>query len=103
MGNQQRDTEQTTGSKPNETSQVGTHGNSGSKDWSQGQGSQNKGQGQYQGQGRPMTSDQNEWSDRSTREMQQGDETGPAEASGTGPLDQDQQPINQNRPVQQNR
>ena len=73
------------------------------KDWTQGQGSQNKGQGQYQGQGQPMTSGKEEWNDRSQREMQQGDETRPVQPSGTSPLDKDQQPVNQNRPVQQNR
>ena len=79
-----------------------------SKDWTQGQGSQNKGQGQYRGQGQPMSSGQNDsgqndWNDRAQREMQQGDETRPATPGGTSPLDKDQQPVNQNRPVQQNR
>lgn len=73
------------------------------KDWTQGQGSQNKGQGQYQGQGQPMTSGKGEWNDRAQREMQQGDETRPAQPRGSEPLDKDQQPVNQNRPVQQNR
>jgi hypothetical protein len=73
------------------------------KDWTQGQGSQNKGQGQYQGHGQPMTSDKGEWNDRAQREMQQGDETRPVQPSGTSPLDKDQQPVNQNRPVQQDR
>ena len=73
------------------------------KDWTQGQGSQNKGQGQYHGQGQPMTSDKGEWNDRSQREMQQGDETRPAQPSGTSPLDKDEQTVNQHRPVQQNR
>ena len=103
MGNKQNDTKQTTGSTPREASQVGTHGQPSSKDWTQGQGSQNKGQGQYRGQGQPMSSDQNDWNDRAQREMQQGDETQPATPGGTSPLDKDQQPVNQNRPVQQNR
>ena len=103
MGNKQRDTKETTGSTPREASQVGTPGQTSSKDWTQGQGSQNKGQGQYRGQGQPMSSGQNDWNDRAQREMQQGDETRPATPSGTSPLDKDQQPVNQNRPVQQNR
>ena len=103
MGNKQDQTKQTTGSMPRESSQVGTHGQTPSKDWSQGQGSQDKGQGQYRGQGQPMTSGQGDWNDRAQREMQQGDETRPAQPSGTSPLDKDQQPVNQNRPVQQNR
>ena len=103
MGNKQNQTKQTTGSTPRESSQVGTHGQTPSKDWSQGQGSQNKGQGQYQGQGQPMTTGKDEWNDRAQREMQQGDETRPVQPSGTSPLDKDQQPVNQNRPVQQNR
>ena len=78
------------------------------KDRTQGQGSQNKGQGQYRGQGQPMsgpatTTDQGGWNDRAQRPMQQGDETRPAQPSGTSPLDKDQQPVNQNRPDQQNR
>jgi hypothetical protein len=98
MGNKQdlKQTKQTTGSTPRESSQVGTHGQTPSKDWSQGQ-------GQYRGQGQPMSSDQNDWNDRAQREMQQGDETRPAQPSGTSPLDKDQHPVNQNRPVQQNR
>jgi hypothetical protein len=103
MGNKQHETKQTTGSTPRDTSQVGTHGQTSSKDWSQGQGSQNKGQGQYQGQGQPMSTGQNEWNDRAQREMQQGDQTRPATPSGTSPLDKDEQPVNKNRPVQQNR
>ena len=103
MGNKQDQTKQTTGSKPRESSQIGTHGQTPSKDWSQGQGSQDKGQGQSRGQGQPMTPDQGDWNDRAQREMQQGDATRPAEPSGTNPLDKDQQPVNQNRPVQQNR
>ena len=103
MGNdkKQKQTEQTTGSMPREASQVGTHGQTPSKDRAQGQGSQNKGQGQYRGQGQPMTNP--DWNDRAQREMQQGDETRPAQPSGTSPLDKDQQPVNQTRPVQQNR
>ena len=96
----QKQNKQTTGSVPHETSQVGTHGQT--KDWGPGQGSQNKGQGQYQGQGRPMT-EQGTWNDRAQREMQQGDETRPAQPEGTSPLDKDQQSVNQTRPVQQNR
>ena len=112
MGNDKNknrtDSEQTTGSMPRESSQVGTHGQTPSKDWGPGQGSQNKGQGQNQGQGQPMSpgqneSDQSDWNDRAQRDMTQGDETKPAQPSGTSPLDKDQQPVNQNRPVQQNR
>jgi hypothetical protein len=103
MGNKQDQTKQTTGSTPREPSQVGTHGQTPSKDWSQGQGSQNKGQGQHQGQGQPMNPDQSQWNDRAQREIQQGDQTRPAQPSGTDPLDKDQQPVNKNRPVQQNR
>ena len=102
MGHKQHDDKQTTGSMPRESSQVGTHGQT-SKDWSQGQGSQNKGQGRYRGQGQPMSSDQSDWNDRAQREMQQGDQTRPATPTGTSPLDKDQQPVNQHRPVQQNR
>lgn len=91
------------GNKQHDTKQAGTHGQASSKDWTQGQASQNKGQGQYRGQGQPMSSDQNDWNDRAQREMQQGDETRPATPSGTSPLEKDQQPVNQNRPVQQNR
>ena len=105
MGNdkkqKQNQTKQTTGSMPREASQVGTHAQTPSKEWTQGQGSQNKGQGQYQGQGQPMTNP--DWNDRAQREMQQGDQTRPAQPSGTSPLDKDQQSVNQTRPVQQNR
>jgi hypothetical protein len=73
------------------------------KDWTQGHGSQNMGQGQYRGQGQPMNQDQGAWNDRAQREVQPGDETRPAQPSGTSPLDQDQRPVNQHRPVQQNR
>ena len=55
MGNNKDQTKQTTGSMPRESSQVGTHGQTGSGSGLQGQGSQNKGQGQYRGQGQPMT------------------------------------------------
>ncbi len=57
MGKNKDQTKQTTGSMPRESSQVGTHGQTGSdqgqgaKNEYQGQGSQGKGQGQYQGQG----------------------------------------------------
>jgi hypothetical protein len=124
MGDKKKTT-QTTGSMPRESSQVGTHGQTG-EDWSRGQGSQNKGQGQYRGQGQPMSQDQSGWNkdtgqggytsgsdrndmsqggwnDRAQRPMQRGDETKPAQPSGTSPLDKDQHPVNQNRPVQQNR
>ena len=84
------------------TRQKGTFDQTG-KDWGQGQGSQNKGQGQNRGQAQPMNQDQSGWNDRAQREMQQGDETRPAQPSGTTPLDKDEQPVNQNRPVQQNR
>jgi hypothetical protein len=78
MGNDKRQTTQTTGSMPRASSQVGTHG-----------------QGQNQ--------DRGEWNDRAQREMQQGDQTRPAEPTGTNPLDKDQQAVNKNRPVGQNR
>ena len=120
-------TKQTTGSMPREPSQVGTHGQTGSDQGSQygkneyqGQGSQGKGQGQYRGeglnkdqdmtqgqgswkQGDPTTMSEGAWNDPAQREMQQGDRTDPAQPGGTSPLDKDQQPVNQNRPVQQNR
>ena len=58
MGKDKDQTKQTTGSMPRESSQVGTHGQTGSDQGSQyakneyqGQGSQGKGQGQYRGQG----------------------------------------------------
>jgi hypothetical protein len=88
VGDKQDQTKQTTG-----------------KDWSQGQGSQNKGQGQYRGQGQPMNqgTGQSDWNDRSQRPMQQGDETKPAQPSGTSPLDKDDQYANKSRPGQQNR
>ena len=103
MGNKQKQTKQATGTMPRESSQVDTHGQPQSKDWSQGQGSQNKGQGQYQGKGQPLSPDRGTWNDRAQRERQQGDETRPAQPSGTSPLDKDQHPVNQTRPVQQNR
>ena len=77
-------------------SKVGTHGDTGSKDWSQGQGSQDKGQGQYQGQ--PMKeAGQGNWNDRAQRPMQDGDQTRPAQPSGTKPLDKNQPAGTQNR------
>ena len=127
MGKDKDQTKQTTGSMPRESSQVGTHGQTGSdqgsqygKNENQGQGSQGKGQGQYQGQGLnkdqgmtqgqdswkqgdPTTTSEGAWNDRSQRDFQQGGGTDPAQPSGTSPLDKDQQPVNQNRPVQQNR
>jgi hypothetical protein len=79
--------------------QAGTHGDAGSKDWSQGQGSQNKGQGQYRGQGQPMKeAGQGDWNDRAQRPMQDGDQTRPAQPSGTKPLDKSQPSGTQNRP-----
>jgi hypothetical protein len=103
VGDKQNQTKQTTGTMPRESSQVGTHGDT--KDWSQGQGSQNKGQGQYQGQGQPMSqgTGQGDWNDRAQRPMQPGDETKPAQPSGTTPLAKDEHPVNKTRPVQQNR
>lgn len=115
MGHDKDKTKQTTGSMPRESSQIGTHGQTGSD-----QGSQGKGQGQYRGeglnkdqdfpqgqgswkQGDPTTPSEGAWNDRAQRDMQQGDRTDPAQPSGTSPLDKDQQPVNQNRPVQQNR
>ena len=127
MGKNKDQTKQTTGSMPRESSQVGTHGQTGSEQGSQysknefqGRGSQGKGQGQYQGrglnkdqemtqgqhswkQGDPMTTSQGAWHDPAQRDFQQGNRTDPAQPSGTSPLDKDQQPVNQNRPVQQNR
>jgi hypothetical protein len=66
-----------------------------------GQGSQGKGQGQYQGQG--LDKGQGDWNDRAQRPMQPGDDTRPAQPSGTSPLDKDEQLVNQKRPVTQNR
>ena len=127
MGKDKDKTKQTTGSMPRESSQVGTHGQTGSDQGSeyakneyQGQGSQGKGQGQDRGQGLnkdqdftqgqgswkqgdPTTASEGAWNDRAQRDMQQGDRTDPAQPDGTSPLDKDQQPVNQNRPVQQNR
>ena len=128
MGHDKDQTKQTTGSMPRESSQVGTHGQTGSdqgferKNEYQGQGSQGKGQGQYRGQGLskdqefaqgqdqsgwkqgdPTTTSEGAWNDRAQRDMQQGDRTDPMQPSGTSPLDKDQHPVNQNRPVQQNR
>ena len=117
---------QTTGSVPRESSQVGTHGQTGSdqgvgKNEYQGQGSQGKGQGQYRGQGLnkdqgsqgrdtqgqdnwkqgdPTAASEGAWNDRSQRDMQQGDRTDPAQPGGTSPLDKDQRPEYQNRPGQ---
>ena len=101
MGNDKKQTTKTTGSMPRESSQVGTHGDTGTKDWTQGEGSQNKGQGQYRGQGQPMNRDttQGGWNDRAQRPMQQGDETKPTDPSGRSPLDKDKQPVNQTRTV----
>jgi len=120
VGKNKDQTKQTTGSMPRESSQVGTHGQTGSDQGYQGQGSQGKGQGQYRGQGlnndedftqgqgswkqgAPTTESEGAWNDRAQRDMQQGDRTDPAQPGGTSPLDKDQQPVNQNRPVQQNR
>ena len=76
MGDKKDRTTKTTGSMPRESSQVGTHGQTG------GQGSDGA------------------WNDQAQREMQQGDRTDPAQPDGTSPLDKDQQPVNQNRPGQ---
>ena len=127
MGKDKDQTKQTTGSMPRESSQVGTHGRTGSDQGSkygkneyQGQGSQGKGQGQDRGrglnkdqdfnqgqgswkQGDPTTTSEGAWNDRARRDMQQGDRTDPVQPGGTSPLDKDQQPVNQNRPVQQSR
>jgi hypothetical protein len=130
MGQNKDQNKQTTGSMPRESSQVGTHGQTGSDQGSQygknefqGQGSQGKGQGQKQGkglnkdqgmgqgqgqgqgqgswkQGDPTATSEGAWNDRPQREMQQGDRTDPAQPSGTSPLDKDQQPEYQNRPGQ---
>ncbi len=124
MGQNKDKTKQTTGSMPRESSQVGTHGQTGSDQGSgygkneyQGQGSQGKGQGQYQGQGLnkdqgmsqgqdswkqgdPTTASEGAWNDRPQREMQQGDRTDPAQPGGTSPLDKDQQYENRGRPGQ---
>jgi hypothetical protein len=127
MGHDKDQTKQTSGSMPRESSQVGSHGQTGSgqgsqsgKNEYQGQGSQGKGQGQDRGQGLnedqgmiqgqgswkqgdPTTRSEGAWNDRAQRDMQQGDRADPAQPRGTGPLDKDQQPVNQTRPVQQNR
>ena len=104
MGKDKDQTKQTTGSMPRESSQVGTHGQTGSDQAYQGQGSKGKGQGQYQGQGLdkdqamsqgqgnwkqgdPTTTSEGAWNDRSQRDFQQGDATDPAQPSGTSPLD----------------
>ena len=95
MGKDKDQTKQTTGSMPRESSQVGTHGQTASDQGYQGQGNWK--------QGDPTTKSEGAWNDRSQRDAQQGDLTDPAQPSGTSPLDKDQQPVNQNRPVQQNR
>ena len=124
MGKDKDQTKQTTGSMPRESSQVGTHGQTGSDQGSeygknefQGQGSQGKGQGQHRGQGLnkdqdfaqgqggwkqgdPTTGSEGAWNDRAQRDMEQGDRTDPAQPGGTSPLDKDQQPVNQGRPGQ---
>ncbi len=103
MGQNKDKTKQTTGSMPRESSQVGTHGQTGSDQGSgygkneyQGQGSQGKGQGQHQGQGlnkdQGMSQGQDSW--------KQGDRTDPAQPGGTSPLDKDQQYENRGRPGQ---
>jgi len=102
VGKNKDQTKQTTGSMPRESSQVGTHGQTGSD-----QGSQ-YGKDAYPGQeswkqGDPTNTSEGAWNDRTQRDFQQGDRTDPAQPSGTSPLDKDQQPVNQNRPVQQNR
>ncbi len=65
MGKDKDQNKQTTGSMPRESSQVGTHGQTGSdqgsqhgKNEHQGQGSQGKGQGQGQYQGQGLNKDQ---------------------------------------------
>jgi hypothetical protein len=97
MGHDKDKTKQTTGSMPRESSQGQYRGEGLNKDqdFPQGQGSWK--------QGDPTTPSEGAWNDRAQREMQQGDRTDPAQPSGTSPLDKDQQPVNQNRPVQQNR
>jgi hypothetical protein len=95
VGKNKDQTKQTTGSMPRESSQVGTHGQTGSDQGYQGQDSWK--------QGDPTTPSQGAWNDPSQRDFQGGDATDPAQPSGTSPLDKDQQPVNQNRPVQQNR
>src|SRR5687767_728004 len=109
MGHDKDKTKQTTGSTPRESSQVGTHGQTGSDQGSQygkneyqGRGSQGKGQGQDRGQGLnkeqgmsggqdswkqgdPTTPSEGAWNDRAQRDMQQGDETRPAQPGGTSP------------------
>jgi hypothetical protein len=83
---QDKKTTQTTGSMPRESSQVGTHGDTGSKDWSQ-------------GQGQPMKeAGQGNWNDRAQRPMQDGDQTRPTQPSGTKPLDKNPPAGTQNRP-----
>lgn len=72
----------------------------------QGVGSQGKGQGQEHGQG--LNKGQRDtmsggWNDQAQRDMQQGDQTQPAQPDSTRPLDKDEHPINKTRPVQQNR
>jgi hypothetical protein len=93
MGKNKDQTKQTTGSMPRESSQVGTHGQTGSA---------YPGQESWK-QGDPTTTSEGAWNDPSQRDFQQGDRTDPAQPGGTSPLDKDQQPVNQNRPVQQNR
>ena len=104
MGDKKDRTKKTTGSMPRESSQVGTHGQTGGQGQYQGQDrSEGEGMGGNQGnwkQGDPTMSSDGAWNDRAQREMQQGDRTDPAQPDGTSPLDKDQQPVNQNRPGQ---
>lgn len=93
MGDKKRQTTQTTGSMPRESSQVGTHGQSGRNADEGLSGTQDDWR-----QGDPTMASEGAWNDRAQRDMQQGDRTDPAQPDGTSPLDKDQQPVNQNRP-----
>jgi hypothetical protein len=98
MGHNKDQTKQTTANMPRESSQAGTHGQTGSM---QGGDQWKEGQASYPGQ--DIKRDPGDWNDRAQRDMQQGDETKPAQPSGTSPLDKDEHPVNKTRPVQQNR
>jgi hypothetical protein len=94
MGHDKDQTKQTTGNMPRESSQ--------GKGMDQGQAEWKPGRADWK-PGDPATTPEGTWNDRSQREMQRGDQTKPAQPSGTNPLDKDQHPVNQTRPVQQNR
>ena len=95
VGKNKDQTKQTTGSMPRESSQVGTHGQTGS-------GPGLSGSGQLEA-GRPDDVVAGRLERFLAARLAGGRPDRSAQPSGTSPLDKDQQPVNQNRPVQQNR